>query len=1027
MRTYSILKPLLLIVFGIFTFLSSGAQQPLKLNGKIVDESANTALQGATIVVKGTLAGTISDANGNFSLEVKQQLPVTLIASFVGYKNKEVDISGTDPVIIYLAENVSGLSEVVVVGYGTQKRRELTGSVATVPKAALEQITTSLDELLGGTIAGVNITQSSGQPGSAPSVRIRGGNSVYAKNDPLYVIDGFIFYRDGSDVKTGLGSIESSINPLASINPSDIESIEVLKDVSATAIYGSRGANGVIIVTTRKGNRDRTAINYTHSTGWGKAAKKMNMMNAAQWAQLQKDYFNNKGNYTDEEIAQLGDGYNWQNEVLRTGLNQNHELSVSGGDEKTRYLISGNYLDQEGIVINSGFRRYNARVNIDRNLYRNFTIGVNATFGKSTQNSLTTTQPVNYNSSPFSAGITNSLTYALFMPPVVPIYNNDGSYNYTNPFEYSHFSIGDKSANPVSDLENSVAETINNSLLANFYARYNITDELVAKISVGSDQSNITQNYFTPSYTALGLAEAGVGGIGNKRHETWQTEYTLGYTRHLNDAHFIDLLGGYTYQKTQINYVTTIASHFTNETLKHNNLADGARQYPPVSGYQGSYLHSIIARVNYTLLQKYNLTATFRADKSSRFAIKHRWGYFPSIGFSWNLEEENFLENLSALTALKLRLTAGSVGNQEIGDYLYSPVFVAGQYNGSAAYRIDNLGNTNLKWETTAQYNAGIDAGFFENRLNFIADVYYKKTSDLLFTAPVDPWQGISQQLENIGNVTNRGIEFEINASPVRNTRLKWTIAANIARNINKITDLGDTQKLLLGNNSEQILQVGESVGSFYGLLFNGVVQTGEDVSSLPTVNGKTPVPGDIKFIDVSGANGIPDGRTDLNDRVVLGSIQPDFTYGLSTTVNYNKFDLFLSFQGSQGNELFNSLRRNLEHPNDSYNISAALLDAWTPSNPSNTIPGITDVRPFTFIDSRYVEDASYFRLKNITLGYNIKINTIPLAIRIFASSQNLFTITGYKGYDPEVSGGIDQGAYPSARTFSLGFSLTFN
>lgn len=1010
-------------------FLSANVYSQTVVSGRIYDSKTKEPVIGATIIEKATSNGVNSDTEGKFSLRLQQQLPVTIIVNYVGYKSEELTIyrEQKTPFEIWLSETESNLNEVVVVGYGTQKRKELTGAVSSIPKSLIEHnVAPTLDALLGGAVAGLNVTQTSGQPGAGSSIRIRGGNSINANNDPLYVIDGFIFYKDGSSTKTGLGAIESNIDPLASINPSDIESIEVLKDVSATAIYGSRGANGVIIVTTKKGKRGDTSVNYQYTIGWGKVAKKLDLLDASQWARLQKDYFNNKGNYTDEQISQLGKGCDWQDAVLQTGVSQNHTLSISGGDDKTRYLISGNFVDQEGIVINSGFKRYNARINLDRSLYDNLTIGVFANFGKSTQNSLTTTESVNYNSSPFSAGITNSLTYALFMPPVVPIYNSDGSYNYTNPYEYAYFAVGNKAANPVSDLNNSVAETINNSVLGNAYARYTITDGLVAKVSIGTDMSNITQNFFAPSYTAIGLAEEGIGGIGTKRLEVWQTEYTLGYTKQLNKTHFLDLLAGYTYQKTDVNYVTSIATHFTNETLKHNNLADGSVTYAPVSGASSATLKSFIGRVNYTLLQKYNLTATIRADNSSRFAKNHRWGYFPSIGFSWNINDENFLKSQNNLSNLKLRLSAGTVGNQEIGDYEYAQVYKANRYNGGAAYSKDNLGNSNLKWETTSQYNIGIDAGFLQNKVNITADLYYKKTSDLLLEVPVSSAQGTDSQLENIGNVTNKGVEFGINANIIDSENLSWNISANISRNINEITDMGTTKRLLQGTNSEQILQVGESLGSFYGLKFDGIVQTGEDISSLPTTSSGTPEPGDLKFVDVSGANGEPDGKIDEYDRVVLGSIQPDFTYGLSTTVSYKKFDLFVLFQGSQGNKAYNSLRRTLEHPTDSYNVSSALLNSWTTFNPSNTIPYITGTRPYSYIDSRYVENALYLKLKNLTLGYNHQLKKYPVKLRFFASAQNLFTITDYKGYDPEISSGLDIGAYPTARTFTLGVGLSF-
>lgn len=1015
------------LLFFAFVLLSVPVFSQAVINGIVVTQPDKEPIAGATIIEKGTTNGVSSDTDGNFSIRLTKKFPVQISVKLIGFEDQELTINNTDKITIALTEANNDLDEVVVVGYGVQRRKELTGAIATVsPNVLKSNVSPTLDALLGGTVAGLNVTQESGQPGASSSIRIRGGNSINASNDPLYVIDGFLYYRDASTTKAGLGNIESSVNPLASINPSDIESIEVLKDVSATAIYGSRGANGVIIVSTKKGKRGGTYVSYRNTTGWSTPAKKLELLSASEWARLQKDYFNNKGNYSDDEIAGLGEGYDWQDAVLQTGFSQTHELSVSGGDNKSRYLISGNYTDQKGIILNSGFKRYNARINFDRELYQNVQIGVTASFGKSTQNSLTTTEPVNFNSSPFSAGITNSLTYALFLPPVVPIYNSNGGYNYTNPYEYAYFAIGDKAVNPVSDLKNSVGETINNYVLGNLYARINLTNELVAKVSLGLDKSSITQNFFAPSYTAIGLATTGIGGIGNKHYEAWQNEYTLAYTKQLNDANYIDLLGGYTYQNTNINYVTTQASRFTNETLKHNNLADGGITYPPVSGTSAAKLHSIIARANYTLLQRYNLTATFRADNSSRFAENHRWGYFPSIGLSWNINEESFLSDYNALSNLKLRLSGGTVGNQEIGDYEYALSYKANHYNGGASYNKNNNGNSNLKWETTTQYNVGLDAGFLRNRLSFVLDLYSKKTSDLLLNVPINSTQGVTEQLENIGNVTNKGIELSVNGTLLDTKNIFWSIGGNIARNVNEITNMGNTSRLLYGNNSEQILQTGNSLGSFYGLIFDGIVQTGEDVSKLPTTTSGTPKAGDIKFVDVSGPAGVPDKKINEYDRTIIGDIQPDFIYGFSSTLRYGNFDLFVLFQGSEGNEVYNSLRRVLEHPTDSYNVSKALLDSWTTSNPSNTLPSITGVRPYSYIDSRYIEDASYLKLKNLTVGYNFDLKKYPVNLRIFGTAQNLFTITNYKGYDPEVASGLDIGAYPTARTFSIGLELSF-
>jgi TonB-linked SusC/RagA family outer membrane protein len=632
-----------LAVIGMFFSLAVSAQgNSLKIAGRVVDEKSEEPLIGASISLVGGKTGAVTDTDGNFVMRT-DSFPVTISVAYLGYRDREITVEKqTVPLVISLVENTNFLEEVVVVGYGAQRRKELTGAVTTVSKELLNQKVTSLDAILGGAVAGLNVTSVSGQPGAGSSIRIRGGNSIHASNEPLYVIDGVIVYPRSTDAGAGSSevAVESSINPLASINPADIESVSVLKDVSATAIFGSRGANGVIIVTTKKGSRGKDVIHYTVTAGWSTPAKRLDLMNAPQWARLQMDYFGNKGHITGEHLASIGNGYDWQRAVLQTGFTQNHDLSVSGGDEKTRYSISGNFVNQDGVIIHSGFRRYNARVSIDRNVCENLTVGANATFGQSVQNSLTTSKEVNYNSSPFGDGITNSLTYALFMPPTVPVYNADGSFNYRNPWESSHFSLNGRQANPVSDLENSVAESVNNSLLANFYAAYTVFNGLLAKVTLSTDQSSVTQNFFAPSTTALGLNEVGVGSVGKKQHEIWQGDVTVDYSGRVGERHFIHFLCGYTGQEVEENYLINRSSHFTNETLKHNNLGDGEVQTPTVNGVLGSKLHSLITRLNYTLLDKYNVTATFRSDYSDRFAPGKRWGHFPSAGFSWNIDRE---------------------------------------------------------------------------------------------------------------------------------------------------------------------------------------------------------------------------------------------------------------------------------------------------------------------------------------------------------------------------------------------------
>ncbi|MDR3267959.1 MAG: SusC/RagA family TonB-linked outer membrane protein, partial [Tannerella sp.] len=816
------------VFFAVTASLAVSAQQSVtKLEGIVVDALTGETVIGANVAVKDEKTGTVTSVEGTFSVPVNS-FPVSLLISYIGYRTEEITVyeSPKQQLTVKLSEDLNVLNEIVVVGYGTQRRRELTGSVASLSKTALEQTAVSIEGLLGGTISGVHVIQSSGQPGEGSAVRIRGGNSVYASNEPLYVIDGFIFFSEQNATKAGIGGIDGSLNPLASINPADIESIEVLKDVSAKAIYGSRGANGVILVTTKKGKRNGNTIQYQYTAGTAVTAKKLDILNATRWARVQKDYFYNKGNFTDEQIPTLGNGTDWQNAVLQTGTTQKHDISISGGDDKTRYLISGNYTGQKGIILNSGFERYSGRVNIDRELFKNLTAGITLTADQSKQDALTTFSGVNYNDSPFSHGIANSLTLALYMPPVVPVYNADGSYNYTNPFEYGYLSYYGKAANPVSDLNNSVGHTTGSTLLGNFYAKYDIIDGLTAKINAGANVNYITQKYFAPPYTALGINQdiRGMAAIGNRRTLVSQTEYLLTYRKQLNDAHYFDVLAGYTDQKTETNFVVAKA----NNIEKIDNLAAG-KELPPISRDQFGKLQSLLGRINYTLYGRYNLTATYRADKSSRFAKGYEWGYFPSVGLSWNAIDEAFLESAKEiLPTLKLRATYGIAGNQEIGFDEYEAYFNVGRYNGEAAVIQENLGNDKLKWETTAEYNIGLDAGLWDEKVTFTADAYFKETRDLLLKVPPPLGSATSAfQTVNLGNVTNKGVEFAVNVNLLKRKQFTWSVAANIARNINTLTSIGEEySELTQGSDQEMLLRVGESVGSFYGFLFDGVVQS---------------------------------------------------------------------------------------------------------------------------------------------------------------------------------------------------------
>ena len=994
------------------------------ITGSIKDARNGEALIGATVIVKNEKGkGAVTDVDGKFQLQTKKEVPLTLRVEYVGYRPLEVDVYDfEEPVEITLIDNSNRLNEIVVVGYGTQKRTQLTGSVTTIKADIFENAPVpTLDGALGGQVAGLAVTASSGQPGADSHIRIRGGNSVNASNEPLYVVDGFIYFKDAANSSTGIGAIDGSINPLATINPNDIESIEVLKDVSATAIYGSRGANGVIIVTTKKGKigEGKTNVNYTYTLGVSSIAKKLNLLTASEWAQYQKDYFSNKGGYNDSEITALGKGTDWQDAVLRNAIQQSHELSINGGTEKNRYAFSANYTTKDGIILNSGFERYNFHINTEWELQKDLHFGVNVTYGRSKQSGLTTSEAKVFNSSPFSAGITNSFVYALLMPPVVSVYNQDGSYNFGNPYEYAYFAIGDHAANPVYDLKESVAENVNNYLLSNVWTTYKI-GHLTLKASVGLNSEKLTQNYFSGAYTSLGLATQGIGGTGNRQTDVWQQEYTATYDRDFGHHH-IEALGGYTRQTQTSTHSAIRTNHFTNESLKQYNLDDGSEIHTPQTGISESKLNSIIARVNYTLLERYNATATFRADNSSRFSAGHRWGYFPSLGISWNVDKENFLRNIRAIDNLKVRLSGGLVGNQEISDYAFTTSYSTGSYGGSSSYSKQNTANNKLKWESTASYNFGIDLGLWRDRVSIVFDAYYKKTSDLLLIVPMGFSSGVTSQLQNVGNVVNKGVEFAVNGTILQRKNLSWNISANIAYNNNKITDMGSTNNVIQGSDNQQILRRGEALGSFYGLRFIGIVQNGEDVSALPTVNGQTPEPGDLKYDDTDH-----NGRIDGNDRQILGSIQPDIVYGFNTQLTWHDFDFSASFAGSHGNEVYNALGRRLELTNDSYNVLSTVRDSWTPTRGGNTLPWAANARPLGYIDSRYVQSASYLKLRNLTIGYRLpRLQNVPVKIRVYATASNLFTITPYKGYDPEVASGTDSGAYPSSRSFVFGVNLT--
>ena len=999
------------------------------ITGHITDVRSGEPLIGASVIVKSEKGqGVVTDYDGNFSLQTKVEAPLTLRVEYVGYRALDVDVYDfEEPVEIALIDNSNKLDEVVVVGYGVQKRKALTGAVTTVKNDELLQTSTSFDNILGGAVAGLDATSSSGQPGASINIRIRGGNSITGGNEPLYVIDGVLIYNSNSATNTGVSYADSNFNPLASINPSDIESIEVLKDVSASAIYGSRGANGVIIVTTKNGKRGRIKVDYGYSIGISNVRKTLDLLNAEQWGNLYLDLATDAQKtatgVTPAVVSTWGAGTDWQDALFRTATTQQHQLSVSGGSETERFLISANYTDQGGVIRNTNFERLGARINYERDIFKNVTVGLKSNVSKSTQKG-------SYSFGSYSNGFSGILEQALRTSPAVPIYNPDGSYNYANPFEAGDFVRSGQTANPIADLSEVDAETKVDNVLVSVFGSWEIIPGLRLRVQGSTDIINTRQNFFGPSTSTAGFNTEGYASIGSKRWESDQVEATLTWNKKWN-KHEIEVLGGYTYQQEKSENVLAASANFANENLGYHSLQAGSQLITPQSNFVTSVLYSGIGRINYSLLDRYHLTATLRADGSSRFAKNKKWGWFPSLGFSWNVNEEKFLKSQKWIEDLKIRASIGTVGNQEIGDYRFLSTYAATHYylgggTKNAAYYRSGLGNDDLKWETTTSYDLGFDLSILKGKLNFVFDYYHKKTSDLLLSIPVEQTTGFSSQLSNVGNVTNDGVEFAVNATLIQQKDLSWNASANIAHNKNKVTSLGTQQDEII-NGNQTIIRVGEALGTYYGWVFDGVVQSGDDLGKVPAPSNKTNVEyGDAKFVDQNG-----DGVVDqANDRVVLGSAQPKFTYGFASQLRYKNWDLSFNFQGSYGNKLYNQLEQALESPNASYNASAKLANRWSETNPSTTVPRAYALNLYnSYLDSRFIENASYLRLKNIQVGYSFKPrlqNGTKLGIYLYASAQNLLTITNYSGFDPEYSGYVDRGTYPTARTFTFGVKLSY-
>ncbi len=1039
-----------LLFFFLFSIQSIAQAQETVLKGNLKDELTGDTIVGAAVFIKGTKVGTQTDEAGNFELRTTQTPPFTLVISYIGFQQKEIEVYETEEPIEIKLRSEKSQNEVVVIGYGEQKRSDITGSVASVPTELKTQPVSSVDRLLQGSVAGVQVTQTTGQPGAGSSVQIRGSGTLTAGSQPLYVVDGFPIYNDQSVAPNQLNGgvvTGSNINLLSSINTSDIESIDVLKDASATAIYGSRGANGVVIINTKKGSHNKSSINYDGYYGVQDATHTISLGDNKDFLAQRHQAFKNAG--TTDQILSNPSKYgidtntntNWENAVIRKQAPiQNHNISILTGTEKTRVVFAGNYFSQDGILKNTGFTRYSGRVNLEHNYNKRFKIGASLLAS-------------NTNAKVAPAGVVQA---ALLMPPIVSIYNTDGSFTKQSVFE------GTAYGNPVNTLLNQTNETKTNSFLGNISGEYEIINGLKAKVLMGTNITDNKQNRYLPSTTLEGNP-SGYSQIGSYFTTNWLNENTLSYDKKIDRVHHVNAVIGFTQQTQTTKGTIAGSSNFPSDALTYNNLGTGTVSSINLSGVAVSPassslswgLRSYLGRINYGFNDKYLVTFTARADGSSKFAEGHKWGFFPSAAVAWNASNEAFVKQIKSISALKFRFSVGRTGNQQIPPYqsLSPETYYRYNFNGTtvAGYAPGTIANPNLTWEKTTQYDFGVDLGLFKNRVTIVGDLYYKKTTDLLLLVTLPSTSGVlnfdpnvlqAQAYENAGSLENKGFELALNTQNVVGKKFTWNTSLVYSENRNKILTLNAGTPQYLPNSAlPSVAAVGYSVGSFYVYQTDGLVAPGTPVNKALTINApKDPsnpnnaLAGQQQYKDVDG-----DGKITSNDRVIINN-QPKFIAGLTNIFSYKTgfgtFDLTIFLQTVYGNKIFNQNGSQLGLGAGNQGLSQSASNFYTSSNTSTDVPAPYPNYAST-LSTRFIEDGSYLRLKNASLGYSFPDEWMAkgkIKLRVYASVQNYLTWTKYTGFDPEVTSndqsaitlGVDNGAYPNIKTALVGAQLSF-
>lgn len=995
------------------------------ITGTVADEKGEP-LPGVSVLLKGTQRGTTTNSQGTFQLAVPEKGAV-LVFSFVGYQTQEITIGSQTVLSIRLATDDKALSEVVVIGYGAVKKRDLTGAVSSIGTNELKaQPISSFNQALQGRVSGVQVTNASNAPGGGVTIRVRGGNSISASNDPLYVIDGFPVTNPAS--AQGASGSSNFPNVLSTINPNDIESIEVLKDASATAIYGSRGANGVVLVTTRRGKEGSSNIDFEAYYGVSNISKMLNLATAEDQTALKNEQLRNLGfaeryGYTaayPKKPSEYGIGTNWQKEIYRAAPMQNYQLSASGGTDKLRYLVSGSYFNQDGIVIANNFKRYTGRMNLDAKLSNRLKIGANFLVTYSINNGIN------------EAGTNGPVGAARTISPASPVYDATGNWQLLNVGPGSGMA---SIPNPVAVLRTSTNVLYTNRVLGNMFAEYQIRDGLTARVSVGADLLTSRRNVFYTPQTLVANTLNGYGSTGNSSNVNLLNENTLTYSRTLNSNHAFDIVAGLTFQSNREDRAYQEVQNFANYTLGANNLGQGSVLLAPTTTVQKWGLNSYLGRVNYRFKDRYLFTLTGRIDGSSRFGTNNKYGFFPSGAFAWRVSDEPFLKSSPLISDLKFRLSYGFTGNDGIGLYNSLSSYVTSRTvfgdTEVLTTQASTIGNPDLRWEKTGQFDGGVDLGLLNNRFQLTADYYIKTTTDLLLAIDLPATTGFTTVTRNIGSLQNYG--FELGISSVNTTgKVKWTTSGNLSFNRNKVLKLADADQYLVtdpNTGMQTIVKVGEPIGSFYGRVFDGVWQSTDAVKAAGTLAQTGDLGGAPRFKDVNG-DGVFNNTT---DRTIIGNGLPKFIYGLTNTVSFKGLDLSVFIQGVQGNQIFNYTRSVTETDPGATPLKSFIDDHWQTEKPSNSRPS---ARQWNISNSSYlIESGSFLRLKNVSLGYRLPLKTKAIkAARVYVSGQNLLTFTQYSGYDPEVNSnfnsnttyGIDNFAYPISRTYTIGGTLTF-